>query len=145
MLKVYKGLANLISLGVVIQATVIALAWFLIIGDLDEGTTLTEDWDYNIGHIVHAIVGLFVMPVLGLVMFIISFFTKFPGAVKWAGLIFLALVVQVVLAIVAFGAGAIGALHGLNAMVILALSLVAARRVPVEPVTRADTGTPATV
>lgn len=130
----YKGIAQLLALGVAVQAAVIALGWFIVIGDLDDGKTLTEDWEYNIGHIVHAIVGMVVMPLLGLVLFVLSFLAKIPSGVKWAGLLFAAIVVQVALAFVSFGVPVIGALHGLNALLVLGLALTAARQV--SPVVR---------
>lgn len=124
----YKGIAQLIALGVALQAATIALGWFIVIGDLDDGKTLTEDWEYNIGHATHAVIGLMVMPLLGLVLFILSFFAKVPSGVKWAGLLFAAIVVQVALAFVSFGVPLIGALHGLNALLVLGLALAAARQ-----------------
>ena len=77
---------------------------------------------------------MMVIPLLALLLFIVSFFAKFDGGVKWAGFVLLAVVVQVVLAFVAFGVPAIGALHGINAFVVLGLAghcaRKAARRVP---------------
>ena len=89
---------------------------------------MTEDWEYNIGHIVHAVVGTMVMPLLGLALFILSLFAKFPGGVKWAGLTFLAIVVQVLLAFVSFAAPVTGVLHGIVAFVVFDLAINAVRR-----------------
>jgi hypothetical protein len=50
-----------------------------------------------------------------------------PGAVKWAGLTLLAIVVQVALALIGFEAPALGALHGINAFIILGLASMAIR------------------
>lgn len=129
----YRVIAQLIALGVVLQAAFIALAWFIILNDVDGGQSVDkaylEDGDgWNIGHVLHGMVGLMVMTVLGLALLIVSFLARIDGGVKWAALVFLAIVVQVALAFVSFGVPAIGALHGINAFVVLALAELAARR-----------------
>ena len=125
----YRALAGLIALGVLVQAAAVAGGWFGTINEIDGGATITEDYEGNVGHAVHGIVGMMVMPLLGLVLFVLSFFAKaIPGAVKLAGLTFLAIVVQVVLAFVSFGVPVIGVLHGVNAFVIFGLALMCVRR-----------------
>jgi len=129
----YRVIAQLIALGVVLQAAFIALAWFIVLNEVDDGQVVDkaylEDGDgWNIGHALHGVVGLMVMTVLGLALLIVSFLARVDGGVKWAALVFLALVVQIALAFVSFGVPAIGALHGINAFVILALAELAARR-----------------
>ena len=114
MRQAYRLLANLVALGVVVQVASIALAWFLTLHDLDEGLVLDENFDYNIGHIAHAIGGLMVIPLLALLLLIVSFFAKVDGGVKWAALVLLAVVVQVLLAFVSFGVPWLGALEGLD-------------------------------
>ncbi|HEU4913375.1 MAG TPA: hypothetical protein VFV76_15910 [Actinomycetes bacterium] len=142
----YKGIAHLIALGVLLQAAFVAAAWFQVINEVDGGTVINADYEGNAGHALHGIVGMMVMPLLGLIFFILSFFAKLPGGVKWAGLTFLAIVVQVVLAFVSFGVPAIGALHGINAFVVLGLALFAGRRVAsATTVEHTHAGTPATV
>lgn len=128
MKQAYRALAGLISLGVVVQAATIALAWFTTINDIDNGLVVDKDFEGNVGHVMHGIVGMTIMPVLALILFIVSFFAKVPGGVKWAGLVLLAVVLQVVLAIVSFGVPAIGALHGINAVVVAGLAGAAAGR-----------------
>ena len=46
------------------------------------------------GFIVHGINGTFVIPGIALLLLIISFFTKVRGAIKWAVIIFVLVVVQ---------------------------------------------------
>jgi hypothetical protein len=70
-----------------------------------------------------------VLPLLGIALLVVSFFVKAPGAVKWAGFTLLAIVVQVALAFIAFGVPAIGALHGLNAFLVIGVAEATARRV----------------
>lgn len=128
MKSAYRGLALLICLGVLVQAAAIAFGWFDVIADLEDGATFTEDSDLKPGHEIHGLVGMTIMPLLGLLLLVSSFFTKLRGASKWAGGVLLAIVAQVVLAIVSFSAPVVGLLHGLNAFVIFGLALMAARR-----------------
>jgi hypothetical protein len=146
MRSAYKGIAFLIALGVLIQAAAVAGGWFGTINEVDDGAVINSDYEGNIGHAVHGINGMMIMPLLGLLLLIVSAFAKIPGGAKWAGLTLLAIVVQVVLAFVAFGAPVVGVLHGANAFVVLGLALYAGRRVASgTTTTAAQTGTPATV
>ncbi len=129
MRSAYRGIAHAISACVVLQATWIALAWFTVLKDTDDGKTFTKDSDPNVGHVLHSIFGMGVLPLLGIALLIVSFFVKAPGAVKWAGFTLLAIVVQIVLAIIAFGVPAIGALHGINAFIVIGVAEMTARRV----------------
>jgi hypothetical protein len=125
----YRVLAGLICLGVLVQAASVAVGWFGVLSDVDGGAVLDKNYDGNVGHMIHGIVGTMVMPLLALILLVVSFFTKVPGAVKLAGLTLLAVVAQVILAFISFGVPAIGALHGLNAFVIFGVALLAVRRV----------------
>ncbi|MGH8970086.1 MAG: hypothetical protein ACRDV1_09085 [Actinomycetes bacterium] len=133
MRSTYRVLAGIIALGVVAQASFVALGWFLTLNEIDDGQLVDkaylENDGWNIGHTLHGIVGFNLMPLLGLILLIVSFFAKIPGGVKWAGLTFLAIIVQVVLGLLAFGVGGLGALHGINAFVVLGLALFTGRRV----------------
>ena len=126
-MKAYRGIALVIAAGVLLQAAFIAFAWFEVINAVDSGTTITEDYEGNAGHAGHGIVGMMVMPILGLALLITSFFTKTIGASKRAGMVFGAIVLQVVLAFISFGVPAIGFLHGINAFVVLGAALYASR------------------
>jgi hypothetical protein len=139
----YRVFAGLIALGVVVQAGAIAYAWFAAIHDIDSGTVIDENYEGNAGHALHGMNGMMVMPALALILLIISFFAKVSGGVKWAGLILLAVVLQVVLAFVSFGAPIVGALHGINALVILGLAGMAARRATATPTVTSATAAPA--
>jgi len=137
MRQAYRLLANLIALTVVVQVASIALGWFTVINDTDDGKVFAGEDDLNIGHTIHSF-GAVVIALLALVLLIVSFFAHVDGGVKWAGLVLLAVVVQWVLAILAFSFPIIGALHGINALVVAGLASVAARRsltsTPSEPV-----------
>lgn len=137
MRSTYRVLALLICLGVVLQAAAIAFGWFDVIADSEDAdVVLNDDYDGNAGHAMHGIVGMTVIPLLGLILLVVSFLTKVPGASKWAGLVFGSIVFQVFIAIMAFSTSILGVLHGINAFVLFGLALMAARRV--EAVTPAE-------
>jgi heme A synthase len=126
--QTYRVVAGLIALGVLVQAAAVALAWFQVIGDLENGAVLDENAEFNLGHIVHLYGGLYVIPALGLILLVVSFLAAgtVPTARKWGGIVFGLIVLQVALAILAFAAApAIGALHGANALLLLGASLKA--------------------
>ena len=122
MKQTYRVVSGLIALGVLVQAAAIAFGWFGAIHELDNGLVIDENYEGNAGHMLHGINGMYVMPLLGLILLIVSFFAakQVPGARKWAGIVFGLIVLQVALAIVAFSAPIVGALHGLNALALFA-------------------------
>jgi heme A synthase len=69
---------------------------------------------------------MMVIPVVVLLLLIVSFMSKVPGASKRAGILLGLVVLQVVLGIASHGAPAIIVLHVLNAFVIFVLAAVTA-------------------
>ena len=139
----YRVLAGLIALGVVAQAAFIAAAWFGVIKDIDDGAVLDKNYEGNLGHALHFIVGEGVIPLLALLLLIVSFFAKVPGGVKWALIVFGVVVLQIALAFLSFGVPGVGALHGINAIALLSVALVAARRAAAPAPAIAAAGEPA--
>jgi hypothetical protein len=137
--QTYRVLAGLIALGVVVQAAAIAFGWFTAISDVDNGLVIDKNYEGNAGHALHGIVGFYVMPVLGLIFLIVSFVAAkaVPRGRTWAAIVFVAILVQVALAFLAFGLPAIGALHGLNALVVFGAAVRAVM------LTRVRAGVPA--
>jgi hypothetical protein len=127
-MKAYKGLAHAIAACVVLQAAWIAVGTFTVGKQTDDGKTVTEDNFGNWGMNLHSIFAI-IIPVLAIALLVTAFVIKRPGAPKWAGLVFGDVVLQWVLAIIAFGVPAIGALHGVNAFVMIVLAEKAARDV----------------
>ncbi len=121
MKQTYRVLAGLIALGVLVQAASVAFGWFDAISAVDSGEVIDGNYEGNAGHALHGIVGMMIMPLLGLILLILSFFAtkSVPQARKWAGIVFGLIVLQVALAFAAFSAPVIGALHGINALVLL--------------------------
>ncbi|WP_421741139.1 hypothetical protein [Cellulomonas sp.] len=137
----YRVLAYLVATGVFVQAAAIAYAWFSTLNELDGGAVIDSEWEGNLGHAMHGIVGTMVIPLLVIALLIVSFFAKFPGAVRYALIILGLLVLQIVLAFVAFGAPVVGALHGANALALLGVSITAAQRVPRDTATTGSSAT----
>jgi hypothetical protein len=136
MRQTYKVLAHTIAGLVVIQAAAIALAMFGLLHWVGEDKkTLTPtivndqsaDFPGSVGFEIHSL-GAMAIALVAIILLIVSFFAKFDGAVKWAGFVFLAVLLQWVFAFVAFGAPYAGLLHGANALVVFSVALMAGRR-----------------
>ena len=80
------------------------------------------------GFMVHGLNGQMIVPAIGLIFFVVSFFARFPGAIAWAGAAFGTVIVQVALGIFAHSVPALGMLHGVVALVLLVVALIAARK-----------------
>ncbi|TCC41136.1 hypothetical protein [Kribbella speibonae] len=144
MRSVYRALAGLIAIGVLVQAAAIGLAWFTVLKDVDGGLVYDKNSDFNAGHMIHTIVGSGIIPLLTILLLIISFFAKVDGGVKWALYVFGLVVLQFGLAVASFGAPVVGALHGLNAFALLAVASMAARRAAAPASASAETQAEAT-
>jgi hypothetical protein len=135
MKSVYRALAYLIALEVVIQAAAIAYAvaglgkWVSEGGVLDAAAMESETTEFTgvAGFMVHGINGQMIVPLLALLLLVVSFFAKIPGGVLWAGLVLLTVVVQVLLGIFGHGAPVLGLLHGAVALVLFVLAVIAGR------------------
>lgn len=133
----YRILAYLIALGVVLQAASIAFGFFgigrwVVAGNtLDRHTFLyntTELGGYT-GLAFHYVVGQAIMPLLGLALFILSFFTRVRHATAWAGVLLISIIVQLVLGLAAFHQAPAGAAHGFLAIAIFAVAAVTGHRI----------------
>ena len=119
MRQTYRVLAILSRLGVVVQAAASHSAWFLtLIKDLDDGASLDKDYDGNVGHALHGIFGLMGIPLLAS-----SLFMSRSSPSSTAGEVGRLRAARGDAAgrsrVHAFGVPAIGALHGINAFVVL--------------------------
>ncbi|NUW33393.1 hypothetical protein HTZ77_18440 [Nonomuraea sp. SMC257] len=133
---VYKVLAYLVAIEVAVQASVMVFGdaglgkWVGQGGVLDKTVMESEASPFPevIGFMVHGINGMMVIPVIALLLLISSFFARVPGAVKAAGLVLLLVAVQVTLGLFGHDIPALGALHGINALLLFTSALYAARR-----------------
>jgi heme A synthase len=149
----YRGLALVVAGLVALQAAFIAYAvsglgkWIEEGGTLDASTMQDPNAEVGggVGFMLHGISGTIAVPLAALLLLIVSFFAKVPGGVKWALIVFGVTVVQYALAFTARSAGipVLGALHGLNALILFGVAVTAAMRV--KRAVRADQPLPASV
>jgi hypothetical protein len=131
MRNLYRYLAMAVATGVVVQAAAIAWGAFGIAHDVDAGVVVDENYVDNFGIDLHATVGSMVIPLLALALLIVGILIRSTdGALRWGGIVFGLVVLQVILAEVSFGAPVVGLLHGTNALLILLASIKAIYAVP---------------
>jgi hypothetical protein len=152
MKKAYTVLAFLIALEVVVQAAAIAWAAFGLRDWVDAGHSYTKEiadcddcFSSQTGVMIHSFNGFIVISALALIFLIVSFFAKVPGGVKWAVIVFLLVIVQghVLPGLASEVDPGFGALHGLNAMVLFGVAVMAGKRV--KAATAANSEVPAAV
>lgn len=130
---VYRFLAGLIALEVVVQAATMAFGVAALVLWVDEGNSFdkalleNEDAEFDglAGLIMHGINGMMVIPLLALLLLIVSFFAKVPKGILWAGLVLLFTVVQVVLGLLGHSYAIAGGIHGANALLLFGLAVMA--------------------
>jgi hypothetical protein len=143
MRSTYKFLAYAIAVLVVVQAGAIAWAFFGLTNEIDQnnlvinkaclesedgcGGGFTAEWGFAI-HMFF--VGFVLIPLLSLILLISSFFAKVPGGVALAAGVFGLVLLQVIVLPMLSRevAAGFGALHGVNALVLMGLAYMAGRR-----------------
>jgi hypothetical protein len=129
----YRVLALLVPILVAFQALAIATEIFGLGSWVEDGNTFTKSvLEGDSGSVTGAIggalhgFGAIGIALVGLILLIVSFFAKIQGGVKWAAIVFLDIVLQWTFAFLGFGvAWQIGALHGLNAIILAGLGMKA--------------------
>ncbi|NYJ08939.1 hypothetical protein [Petropleomorpha daqingensis] len=132
----YRVLAYLIALEVVVQAGALALGVAGLVHWVDGGGVLdsavvegdSDPFPEVVGLIVHGINGGIVVPVLALLLLIASFFARVPRGIPWALAVLGFVVVQVMLGYSLADVPALGAVHGINALLLFTAALITARR-----------------
>jgi hypothetical protein len=133
---VYRVLAYVVTAEVIVQAMAMVYGiaglgkWVDSGGVFDKSVMESDESPFLeiVGIIIHGVNGMIVIPAIALLLVVSSFFARIPGAVKWAGLVLLFVVLQVALGLLGHGVPALGALHGLNALVLFSAAIYAARR-----------------
>jgi hypothetical protein len=126
-MRAYRSIAQAIAGFVVLQAAFIAYALFRVQGELDDDKHVPKDG--NAGQALHGI-GALVIAVLAIALLVTALVTKLEGAARRAGMVFGAVVLQFVLAAIGSAAAVVGALHGVNAFVVLGAAVYASRLAP---------------
>jgi hypothetical protein len=137
MRSVYKVLAYVLAAEVVIQAMAMVYAvagqgrWVMEGGVLDKAVVESREFVFPevLGYAIHGVNGAIVIPLLALLLLVFSFFAKVPGGVKWAGIVLLLVVLQATLGIAGHSVPFLGALHGLNALLLFSSALYTGLRV----------------
>lgn len=142
-MRAYRFLAYTIAVLVVVQAGAIAWGFFGVTSwVMDSGGVLDEEFfdctedcesigSAEWGFAIHMFFnGLVLIPLTSLILLIVSFFAKVPGGVRFAAIIIGLVALQVfVLPQLSRQVGSgFGALHGINAFVLLGVAVLAARR-----------------
>ena len=136
MRSTYRTLAYLVAIDVMLQAAFIAWAVFGLSHWIDDGGTLdkktlddTSTWHFTEerGFMFHGINGQMLIPLLSLALLVIAFIWKAQGAVRNAAILFGLVVLQVVLGMTAEDAPFLGALHGLNALFVFGVAVMAGK------------------
>lgn len=144
MRKTYRILARIIAIEVVLQAMFIVFAVAGLFKWIDDGATLDKSviesweedpptWEGAIGHFLHVMNGQFLVPLIGLVLLIISFFAKVSGGTKFATIILVSIVIQVAAGLMSGALPWLGLIHGLNAFILFMAAIQAAKAAAEEP------------
>ena len=135
----YRVLALLIPVLVALQAALIAFGQFGIEAWVSDDNSYTAraqeggDATGAVGITLHGILGNSVIPLVALLLLGVAFFAHVPGGRKWAAFVLLDVVVQILLAVLAYNVPALGLLHGVNALLLFGLAMMAAQRARTTP------------
>lgn len=134
MRQAYRILADLVAIGVALQAMVISWAMLGLVHWVDDGGTLTKknvddlpSFQGSAGFAIHGIVGGMVLPVIGLALLAVAFFAGVAGGVRWAAIVAVLILVQVAAGMAGEDAPWLGLVHGLVAFALFSVAIVAAR------------------
>jgi len=148
MRNVYRAFAAIIAVEVLIQAAAVVYGVFGLSKYVEDGHTLNsqmmEDGSNTSftglgGLVLHGMNGMMIIPLLGLLFVIVSFFAKVPKGVMWALITFGLIIVQVALGLFAHDIPALGILHGPNALVLFGAAVMAFMRSKAPEATGATT------
>ncbi|SKC72319.1 COX15/CtaA family protein [Krasilnikoviella flava] len=140
MRQVFRVLAYVVAAGVVVQAAVMVYAVAGMGLFIDEGGVLDQAameqsmsgealFPEEIGLMLHGMTGTMVLPIIALLTFVASFFAGVRGAWRWGLAIFLLVALQVTLGIAGHSVPFLGALHGVNALLLFGVAMYTGWRV----------------
>lgn len=137
MKAVYRVLAYLVAVEVLVQGMAIAYAiaglgnWVENDGGVVNKALFDNDdakFGGLTGFIIHGMNGTMFIPLLVLILLVVSFFTKLPGATKRAALLVGLVILQVFLGIFSHEIPQVVMLHVLNAFAIFLIALQTGNR-----------------
>jgi heme A synthase len=140
MRQVFRTLAYIVAFGVMFQAAVMVyaiagLGLYIERGGVIDAAAMEQSaagqpaFAEEIGFMLHGMNGMMVMPALALLLLIASFFAHVRGAWKWGLAVLLLVVLQITLGIFGHSVPFLGALHGLNALILFSVALYTGWRV----------------
>jgi hypothetical protein len=137
MRSTYRVLAYLVAGLVFVQSAAVVFAvaglgkWVEGGGVMDKAAMESEDVPFSegVGFMIHGMNGMMLIPLVALSLLIVSFFARIPGGIAYAGAVLALVALQVTLGLLGHETPALGALHGMNALVLLLTAVQAGRRV----------------
>lgn len=140
MRQVFRTLAYVIAFGVIFQAAVMVyavagLGIYIEDGGVVDAAAMEASragqpmFPEEIGFMLHGMNGMMVMPVLALLLLIASFFSGIRGAWKWALGVLALVALQIALGLAGHSVSFLGALHGVNALILFSVALYTGWRV----------------
>lgn len=134
----YRVLAFIICGLVMLQAASHAWSSAGVGKFLEEGGTFDPSTPPNfpeaVGFMIHGMNGMYVIPIVAVVLLIVAFLARIPRGVMWAVIVLALVALQVTLGLFGHEMTALAFLHGLNALLLFGSVLYAGIRVgaPVE-------------
>ena len=135
MKSAYRVLAYIIAAQVVIQAAAIAFAFAGLGIWIDDGATLDKavlesepEFTGVLGFPIHFLNGMLI-PLVSIALLIVSFFAGVAGGAKWAATVLGLAILQVALGLLGHESPYFGLLHGINALALFSVALMAGKRV----------------
>jgi hypothetical protein len=138
-MRTYRAFAYLIALEVIVQAAAITIAMFGLSKYVDDGGVISKhtfnenhhpDFTGVWGFGLHGLNGSMIIPIITLIFVIVAFVTRstVSDGMKWGGIVFGLVVLQVFLGFTSHAVTWIGPLHAINAFALFMAALQAARR-----------------
>lgn len=140
MKQAYRMLAFSIAVLVLVQAAVMVwaiagLGLWLDDGGVLDAQTFEDGFEGDAafselyGFLAHGIVGMTVIPLLAIALLIVSFFARIPRGVTFAAITFGLVALQIFLGLFGHSVSFLGALHGINALVLFSVAAMSGVRV----------------
>ncbi len=138
MRKVYRVLAALVMIEVVVQASSAVFATAGMGNYVDDGGTIDEaafdkifDGDLTFtgvtGFMIHGMNGMMIIPIIGLLLLIVSFFAKVQRGSLLALAVVVLIALQITLGLMGHENAYFGMLHGINAFLLFGAAMAAFR------------------